>query len=117
MGYKGLALGTSIAALFNATALLVILRQSLGGLNERRLIGSAVRIIVASMAMGAATFVVDRWISAAIPQSALLWQMLRLTITIAIALATLAAAAWVLRIEEFHDSVQMVLRRFRRRSA
>jgi putative peptidoglycan lipid II flippase len=116
MGYKGLALGTSIAALFNAITLLVILRQRLGGLNERRLIGSAVRIVVASIAMGAATFAMDRWMTALIPQSALLWQILRLSVTIAIALATLAAAAWVLRIEEFHDSVQMVLRRLRRRT-
>ena len=40
MGYRGLALGTSIAALFNATSLLVLLRRDLGGLNERRLLAS-----------------------------------------------------------------------------
>jgi putative peptidoglycan lipid II flippase len=117
MGYPGLALGTSIAALFNATALFLILRQSLGGMNEGRLIGSTVRIAAASIAMGAAAFAVDRWMSTLIPQPALLWQILELGATIAVALIVLAAAAWVLRIKEFNDSVQMVLRQLRRRSA
>jgi putative peptidoglycan lipid II flippase len=117
MGFAGLALGTSLAALFNATVLFVMLRQSIGGLNERRLMSSALRILLASVAMGAAAFAVDRWLTTALPQSALLWQILRLACTIGAALVVLAAAAWILRIEEFHDSTQMVLRRFRRRSA
>ena len=117
MGYTGLALGTSIAALFNATALFVILRRHVGGLHERRLITSAVRIVIASIAMGAVAFVVERWTATWMPQAALPWQLVRLCITIAVALATLAAGAWVLQIEEFNDSMRLILRRFRRRSA
>jgi putative peptidoglycan lipid II flippase len=117
MGYTGLALGTSIAAIFNATVLFIVLRRHLGGLNERRLFGSALRIVIASLAMGAAAFVVDRWMSTVAPQTTLVWQIVRLGVTIAVALTVLAGAAWALRIEEFNDSVQMVLRRFRRRSA
>jgi hypothetical protein len=45
----------------------------------------------------------------------LTWQILRLGTTIASALVVLAAAAWALRIDEFNDSMRMVLRRFRRR--
>ena len=116
MGYPGLALGTSIAAIFNATALFVILRRSLGSLNEGRLIGSTVRIALASTAMGAAAFAVDRWMSTLIAQPALEWQILQLGATIAVALIVLASAAWVLRIEEFNDSMQMVLRKLRRRA-
>jgi putative peptidoglycan lipid II flippase len=114
MGFAGLALGTSLAALFNGTALFVVLRQSVGGLNEGRLLNSALRIVLASAAMGGAAFVIDRWLAAALPQSALLWQVLRLAITIGAALVVLAAAAWVLRIEEFKDSAGMVLRKVRR---
>jgi putative peptidoglycan lipid II flippase len=116
MGYTGLALGTSLAALFNATALFVLLRRHVGGINGRRLAGSAVRIAIASVAMGAAALMLDRWLSRAIPDPALVWQIVRLGASIAGALITLAAAAWVLRIEEFDDSMGMVLRRFRRRS-
>ncbi len=114
MGYAGLALGTSLAALFNATVLFVVLRQSIGGLNEGRLLNSAVRIALASAAMGGAALAIDRWLTAAMPQSALPWQILRLTVTIGAALVVLAAAAWALRIEEFKDSAGMVLRRLRR---
>ena len=81
------------------------------------MITSAVRIVIASIAMGAVAFVVERWTATWMPQSALPWQLLRLCITIAVALATLAAGAWVLQIEEFNDSMRLILRRFRRRSA
>jgi putative peptidoglycan lipid II flippase len=117
IGYTGLALGTSIAALFNATALFVVLRRSVGGLNERRLAAATLRIATASLAMGAAAYGIDRWLSTVLPATALIWQIIGLTVTIAAALLVLAAAAWVLRIEEFNDSVRMVLGRFRRRSA
>jgi putative peptidoglycan lipid II flippase len=115
IGYAGLALGTSIAALFNAGVLFVLLRRNIGGLNEGRLMGTALRIAVASAAMGAAALVMDRWLESALPQGTLIWQILALGVTIATALSVLAAAAWLLRIREFNDSMQMVLRRFRRR--
>ena len=115
MGYTGLALGTSLAALINACVLLLLLHRHVGGLNEGRLAGSALRIVLASVAMGAAALTLDRWLSTAIPDAALVWQILRLGVTIAVALLTLAAAAWVLRIEEFKDAMEMVLRRLRRR--
>ena len=115
MGYTGLALGTSLAALVNASVLFVLLRHHVGSLNEGRLAGSALRIVLASAAMGAAALTLDRWLSQAIPDPALGWQILRLGVTIAVALLTLSAAAWVLRIDEFKDSMEMVLRRLRRR--
>lgn len=115
MGYAGLALGTSLAALFNATALFVLLRRHVGGMNGRRLAGSAARIAVASAVMGAAALMLDRWLSSAIADEALVWRILRLGMTIAGAMITLAAASWVLRIREFNDSMAMVLRKFRRR--
>ena len=86
MGYTGLALGTSIAALFNATALFVVLRRSVGGLNERRLAASAVRIVVASLAMGATAYAVNRWLPPLLPSAALVWQIVSLTLAIAAAL-------------------------------
>jgi hypothetical protein len=41
-------------------------------------------------------------------------QILRLAADIAVALLVLAGAAWLLRIPEFHESVEMVRRRLRR---
>ena len=40
MGYRGLALGTSIAALFNAALLMFFLRRRLDGIEGGRVAGS-----------------------------------------------------------------------------
>ncbi len=115
MGYRGLALGTSVAALFNAIALFVVLRRNLGGLNEVRLLSSFVRIVAASAVMGVVAVVVDRWLSGALPGQTVPWQIVQVAVDIGAALAALAIAAWVLRIREFQESVGMVLRKVRRR--
>jgi putative peptidoglycan lipid II flippase len=115
MGFTGLALGTSIAATFNAVVLLVLLHRSLGGLNERRIFSSLARVIAASAAMGLAAFAVDAWSAQALPGDSIGAQIVRVVLSMAAAIATLAAAAWVLRIREFNEGMALVLRRFRRR--
>ena len=114
MGYVGLALGTSIAAIFNACTLLVLLRRYLHGLEERRVISSLVRISLASVAMGAAAYGVDTWLESALPGQSVLEQAVRLALAIAAALVVLAAAAWLLRIREFNDAMAVIVRRLRR---
>ena len=114
MGYTGLALGTSIAAIFNASVLLVLLHRNLQGLNAPRILGSLVRIAVASGAMAAATIAMDAWLTGALPGEGLAPQIARVTLSIATALAVLAVSAWVLRIREFHDALAVVMRRIRR---
>src|SRR4029434_6717124 len=52
VGYRGLALGTALAAIFNAGALLWLLRGRLGGLDGRRIAVAVVKILAASVAMG-----------------------------------------------------------------
>ncbi len=116
MGFRGLALGTSIAALFNATVLFVLLHRSLGGLNERRLLFSFARIVAASAALGVVALLMDRWLSSILLPGAIWRQIVHVALTIGAALAALMAAAWTLRIHELNDGLQMVMRRLRRRS-
>jgi len=116
MGYRGLALGTSVAALFNATVLFVLLRRSLGGLNESRLLASFVRIVVASAVMGLVTLFVDRWLSGVLPAHPIVWQIVHVALDIGAALGVLAASAWLLGIHELNEGIQMVLRKLRRRA-
>jgi hypothetical protein len=66
--------------------------------------------------MGVAALLTDRWLSGAIPERPIAWQIVLVALDIGVALAVLMAAAWLLRIREFNDSLQMVLRRFRRRT-
>jgi putative peptidoglycan lipid II flippase len=113
IGYRGLALGTAIAALFNAGALLYALHKRLNGLDERRLIGSFARIALASALMGISAFAVDRELERAIPGAHLVEQAVRLATSIGVALAVLAASAAALRIGEFRESLALVTRRIR----
>ena len=116
LGFTGLALGTSIAALFNATTLFLLLRRRLGGIHEARLAASFARIVLASAAMGATALAAGRVLESLMPGSGLPLQIVRLTGTIGVAVAVLAAAAWALRIREFTEAVALVTRRFRRRA-
>ena len=115
MGFTGLALGTSIAAIFNAAVLIVLLRRNLGGLDERRILGSFVRIIAASAAMGVAAAAVDGWAAQALPGDHIAAQVVRVSLAIGVAIAVLATAAWILRVREFNEGMALVMRRFRRR--
>ena len=110
-GYRGLALGTSVAALFNAAGLLWLLRRRLNGLDDRRILSSFSRIAIASLAMAAAAIIVERPLAQWIGGDAFLSQAFRLTLTIVFALLVLAAAAHVLRIREFRDAIALVWNR------
>jgi putative peptidoglycan lipid II flippase len=114
MGYRGLALGTSIAALLNATLLIVLLRRQLGGLDGRRIASSFVRIAIASAIMGGAVMLVDSASAAWLPGATLLQQIVRLALSLGVAFVVLAATAHMLHIPEFRDGVALVMRRFRR---
>jgi putative peptidoglycan lipid II flippase len=114
IGYRGLALGTSIAALFNATTLLVLLRSQLDGLNGARLFSSVARVVLASTAMGGAAFASLRALEGWLPGDGEPIQIARLALTIGAALVVLAGCAWLLRIREFNEGLALVTRRFRR---
>ena len=117
IGYRGLALGTSIAALFNAGTLLFLLRSQLHGLNGAQLFSSVSRVALASVGMGAAAFASFRALEGWMPGDREVIQIARLALAIAFALAVLAGGAWLLRIREFTQGVALVTRRFRRSSA
>jgi putative peptidoglycan lipid II flippase len=114
IGYRGLALGTSIAALFNAVTLLYLLRSHLDGLNGAQLFSSIARIALAAIVMGAAAFGSFRALGSWLPGDPVLIQAARLALTIGAALVALAGAAWLLRIREFNQGVAVVTRRLRR---
>jgi putative peptidoglycan lipid II flippase len=114
MGYRGLALGTSIAALFNAGALLFLLRAHLDGLNGGHLLSSVLRITLASAVMGGSAYASFRALESWMPGNAELLQIVRLALAIAFALLVLAGSAWLLRIREFNQGLALVMRRLRR---
>ena len=100
IGYRGLALGTAIAAGLNALALLVLLRRRLGGLDEARIAMTFGKIAMASAIMGLAVVAMARWLSVVWPDPALLPQLARLLAAIASGLAVLVLASRAMRIHE-----------------
>jgi putative peptidoglycan lipid II flippase len=116
LGYRGLALGTSITALLNAMAQLWLLRQRLSGINGRVIAVSFVRVLLASLVMALVAWGADRMLLQWLPGDTLPLQALRLGMVIALAIGALAAASTLLGIPELAEAVAMVRRRFRRQS-
>jgi putative peptidoglycan lipid II flippase len=112
LGYRGLALGTALSALLNATVLLALLRKRIGGLDEARVLRALIKIIVASAAMAAAAVTVSAWLESAWPPSGLVVRATELGLAIFAGLVALAIAARLLRIAEFADATRRVVRRF-----
>jgi putative peptidoglycan lipid II flippase len=118
MGFRGLALGSAIAANVNAGLLLWLLSRRIGGVDTRRVSVSFAKILIASIVMALAVSWTDARLGAALP-SELLGGMLtprvvRVGISITIGIGVLAVAAAVLRIEEFRQAMSRIGSRFRR---
>jgi len=111
MGYQGLALGTAIAALFNAGTLLWLLRRRIGGLDDRRTVMSLLKITAASAVMAVVALAASGWLAEAVPGEGTLSKALRVFGAIAAATLALAASARLLRVEEFTEAGERIWRR------
>jgi putative peptidoglycan lipid II flippase len=115
MGYRGLALGTAIAAIFNASVLLYLLGRRLDGLDGRRIAVSFGKILVASVLMGAASYFAAQWLADLLPGRDWYWRAVRVSTAIAAGVLVLMGSARLLAIAEFNEAVASVTRRLGRR--
>ena len=114
LGHAGLALGTAMAALVNAAILLWLLRQRLSGIDGGRLLAAVSKIALASLAMAAAAYEAERLLHIPFEGGSLAMQAMRVFGAIAVGLVVLAAAAQLLRIREFTESVRVITDRLKR---
>jgi putative peptidoglycan lipid II flippase len=114
LGYRGLALGTAIAALMNAGLLLWIFRGRVHGIEGRELFTSSLKILVASLVMGVVAYASFGWLLAMLPGDTALLRGVRVFGAIGLAVVALAGSAQLLHIEEFKDAAARVLKRVRR---
>jgi len=105
MGFRGLALGTSLAVLANGAALLWLLHRQLDGIEHRQLALTFAKTLVAATVMAVVALAAERALGRAVPGSSMLAQGIRLFPAIGAGLAALTAAAKLLRIREFDDAV------------
>ncbi len=116
MGFRGLALGTAIAAVFNAVVLLILLSRRIHGLDLPRIGLAFGKILLASIAMGAAAYATEAWLNTALPPlTSLLRGLARVMGAMSVGVVVLALAAWALRLREFTDAWGRVLGKRRRR--
>ncbi len=115
MGHAGLALATSVVAMFSFIVLFWVMKGRIGGVYGRRLRGVVLKVTLASAVMGAAV-----WGSSTLLQSALgvgtLGRLVDLAVTIPLGIAVLYFISRALRVEELEMAVNAVggpiLRRF-----
>ena len=105
LGYRGLALATSLAALAHGAAALLLLRRRLDGMEARYLAGVVVKILLAAVVMAVAASGVERAAVVVAPGNGVVVQAVRLAAAISAGLLALAAASRLLRMPEFDDAV------------
>ena len=115
LGYRGLALGTAVAALFNAGMLLYLLDRRLEGLDGRRIFAAFVKILVASTVMGVVAWLTEAWLRIAVPGVEWHAKIIRVGASIAAGVLVLMISARLLRIAEFNEAMSRTLRRVTRR--
>jgi len=101
MGFRGLALATSTAALVNGALCILLLQRQLGGLGGRHLAATFGKTGLAAAAMSTAAVAMDRALYGIASGGGTLRQGLTLGASIAAGMITLAIAARLLRIAEF----------------
>lgn len=100
MGFTGLALSTSSAALFSAAVLVTLLWRHVGGLDRKGLAATLMKTLVASALMAVVVVVASGWLHAWIPGNRLLPQLARMAAAISTGIATYVAAARLLGIDD-----------------
>jgi putative peptidoglycan lipid II flippase len=108
IGFRGLALGTALAALFDGALLMFLLRQRLNGIGGANLAVAVAKVTLAGLVMAAVTVGVEWILTGIVPGGSVYAQAVRLSLEIVTGLAALAVAAKLLRISEFADTVALL---------
>ena len=116
MSFRGLALGTAIAANINAGLLLIALSRRIGGIESPRILRTFIKIAIASAVMGAATYFGHEWLRAVLPGGSEFRRLVRVLSAIGLGVGVLAGTAHLLRLEEFGTAMSRILGKLRRTS-
>ena len=115
LGVGGITLSTSLVSFFNFFALMFLLGPRIGGVDTRRVASSAIRSILALAPLGAVAYAVWWALDGALGRS--LWaQIVSVGLAYVAGGAAYLAAAWVLRMPEIRELVDVARRRRQPRS-
>jgi len=114
VGHAGLAISTSAVAIFNALALLVVIRFRIGRIHGRGLLESILKIAVASAVMGAVIWLSSHEIGAFIGHGRKA-RLVDLIVSIPVGLVVLYSVARALKIAELELAVLSIAGPLRRK--
>jgi len=114
LGFAGLALATSTAAVVHGVLCVLVLRAQLGGIGGRELGLTLIKVSAAAATMSAAVLGASRTLAGVSAAGGTLVHALTLLGAITAGLVTLAATARVLRIAEFDELAEAVVGRVRK---
>jgi putative peptidoglycan lipid II flippase len=114
IGFRGLALGTSLAAVVNAGLLLWLLRRRLGGLDGVRLRTTVVKVTLSSAVMATVAVAIQHAMDRVVPGTRLAPEVVKLGTTVGGSLVVLAFMARILGVEAFDEAAEMVRVRVRK---
>jgi len=113
LGHRGLALSTSIVALTNFLLLYIMMLRYSEGLETARLFGLLAKLAIAGAVLGAISWLGLRFVG---PELRLWQQTLSLLILIGVAATAFFAMAFLLRVDEVREVIELVKRRLVRPS-
>lgn len=119
MGYRGLALATTIAATLHMLTLLEILRRQLKGIHGGLLLNSVGKVAVSSLVMGFTVWQLRVFAThylSGLTLPSRLEAAIVLTVAGGVGMVLYAVLTYLLRVEEFTFAVGMLRQRFRRKS-
>ena len=117
LGVKGLAAGHAIAYLFAVALQARVLSRRIGGLEARRITGSALRIGIAAVGMGLLVWATLEGITRLVDEDVLVGQALSVFVPVAVGALTYLGLAHVLRVPELGYVRGLLRRRVARSSA
>ena len=108
MGFRGLALATSIAALASGGLLVLLLGRRLQGIEGQRLAIVLTKVLAAAAAMAVAAWGIEYWMTGLLPGQHIAIRGVRLLAAIGGGLFVLALAAKMLHIDELEDALRVL---------
>lgn len=96
--HGGIALATSLASIFNAGALVFLMRKRLGRMGGRKIITSLIQLTIASSLMGLGVYTANAWWFD--PQAPLLQRIFILSGEIVLGVLIYTCASWLMKNEE-----------------
>ena len=112
LGHRGLALSTSFIAIANFLLLYIMMRRYAGRLETGAMLNTLVKLLLAGALLGAVCWIGQEFFFPAGFRPPLWRKLFGVTVTIGASGAAFFGAAYALRIEEVHDVVKLLKRRF-----